>query len=379
MPAYLWALGVLMSQFYVLPSGLPQPAHLLFALNFLLLGFFYSFAIPFRSHDERLTALFLLAFCAYVVIANLAWVLVEQNPAFIKASIYWIYGLLMFLFLLPSLGKERVRRGVVLACGLSIALLFLFWAAGLGRYEVGSRYQGFFNDPNQMAFYVICVFSTFFYLLRGKGSGQLLFTIGVISVVLVFVTQSRSALLGIFFSLLAAYLRFIDNLSVGSGGRDRILAVIIGIMAVPLFLYLLFSLETADVAISRFSGTDVASQAEIRGYTRLIEFPAYLLLGSGQGLDMRFGTRHEIHSTWVAVLFYYGIAGFTIFMAFIARIFLRLDLAGKIAFLGPVFYGISTYGARTPIFWVFLAAAALAAARQTAPAPYTTTARGLAS
>ena len=378
MVAYLWALGVFLSQFYVLPSGLPQPAHLLFALNFLLLGFCYSFTISFRSQDERLTALFLLAFCGYALIANLAWVLVEQDPAFIKASIYWVYGVLMFLFLLPSLGDDRVRRAVALACGSSIVLLFLFWATGLGRYEVGSRYQGFFNDPNQMAFYVICVFSTFFYLLRGKGSGQLLFAIGVISVVLVFVTQSRSALLGIFFSLLAAYLRFIDNMAVGAGGRDRILAVIIGIMAVPVFLYLLLGLESADVAVSRFAGTDVVSQAEIRGYTRLVEFPAYFFLGAGQGLDMRFGTRHEIHSTWVAVLFYYGIVGLAIFMAFIARIFLRLDLAGKIAFLGPVFYGISTYGARTPIFWVFLAAAALAAARETESAPYTTTARGLA-
>ncbi|WP_290794205.1 hypothetical protein [Halomonas sp.] len=376
MLAYLWALGVFMSQFYILPSGLPQPAHLLFALNFLLLGYFYSLTIPLSSHDERLTALFLLAFCAYVAISNLAWVLVEQNTTFIKATIYWVYGCLLFLFLLSSLGDDRVRRAVVASCALSIVLLFLFWTTGMGRYEVGSRYQGFFNDPNQMAFYVICVFSTFFYLFRGKGSGHLLFAIAFISVMLVFVTQSRSALLGIFFSLLAAYLRFIDNMAVGSGGRDRILAYIIGIMAVPLFLYLLLSMETADVAVSRFSGTDYGSQAEIRGYTRLQEFPSYLFLGSGQGLDGRFGGRHEIHSTWVAVLFYYGIAGFVIFMAFIARIFLRLDLAGKIAFLGPVFYGLSTYGARTPIFWVFLAAAALAA-RETRPAPSITPVREL--
>ncbi|WP_254277643.1 hypothetical protein [Halomonas sp. 3H] len=376
MLAYLWALGIILSQFYLLPSGLPQPAHLLFALNFLLLGYFYSLTLTFRSHEERLTALFLLAFCAYAVIANLTWVLVEQNPAFIKASIYWVYGCLMYLFLLPSLRDERVRKAVVTACSLSIVALFLFWATGLGRYEVGTRYQGFFNDPNQMAFYVICVFSAFFYLLRGKGSGQLLFVIGVLSVVLVFVTQSRSALLGIGFSLLAAYLRFIDTIAVGSGTRDRILATLIGIMAVPLFLYLLFSLETADIAISRFSGTDVGSQAEIRGYARLLEFPGYLFLGAGQGLDLRFGTRHEIHSTWVAVLFYYGIAGFAIFMAFIARIFLRLDLAGKIAFLGPVFYGLSTYGARTPIFWVFLAAAAVAV-REIRTAPSLTPAKEL--
>ncbi|MDI5934370.1 hypothetical protein [Halomonas kalidii] len=361
MLAYLWALGVFLSQFYVLPSGLPQPAHLLILLNFLLMAYFYSLNFHYQSYYERRTVLFLMAFCAYVVIANLVWMLMEQNPVFMKATIYWLYSVILFIFLLQALGDDHVRKSVAAAAFLSIAVLFLFWALGLGRYEVGSRYNGFFNDPNQMSFYVICVFSIFFYLVRGKGAGYLVFSLAVVSVILVFLTQSRSALLGVFFSLVAAYLRLNGEIAIGHGDRDKLVAIVIGLMAVPLVIYMIFSLDMAGAALSRLQSTDYGAQADIRGYSRLLHYPEYIFLGSGQGVDERFGTRHEIHSTWFGVMFYYGLAGFILFITFIARIFFRLDVAGKVAFLAPVLYGIATYGARTPVFWFFLASAVFAA------------------
>ncbi len=133
MLAYLWALGVFLSQFYVLPSGLPQPAHLLILLNFLLMAYFYSLNFHYHSYYERRTVLFLVAFCAYVVIANLVWMLMEQNPVFMKATIYWLYSGILFIFLLQALGDDHVRKSVAAAAFLSIAVLFLFWALGTLR------------------------------------------------------------------------------------------------------------------------------------------------------------------------------------------------------------------------------------------------------
>jgi hypothetical protein len=90
---------------------------------------------------------------------------------------------------------------------------------------------------------------------------------------------------------------------------------------------------------------------------RVIDHPMYLLWGSGQGRDHRFGEFkgffYEIHSSLLAVAFYYGLGGLFIFLGFIWRSFL---FKKNLMFLIPIFvYGLFTYGLRSPYFWVALA------------------------
>lgn len=118
-------------------------------------------------------------------------------------------------------------------------------------------------------------------------------------------------------------------------------------------IYRLSSLTTQEEIKDQRS---VWSQLLARGYMRVVQYPQYLLYGAGQGKDDRFGglngDYYEIHSSPVAVLFYYGIVGFLLFAAFLWKLF---SSKINLLFLSPLLvYGLFTYGLRSPYFWLAL-------------------------
>jgi hypothetical protein len=67
----------------------------------------------------------------------------------------------------------------------------------------------------------------------------------------------------------------------------------------------------------------------------------------------------------MAVVFYYGILGLLLFLAFVWKLFpVKLNLL----FMSPLFvYGLFTYGLRTPYFWIALGFLALMPSLLTTP------------
>ena len=64
----------------------------------------------------------------------------------------------------------------------------------------------------------------------------------------------------------------------------------------------------------------------------------------------------EIHSTWAGVLFYYGFPGISMFIWFLKVVIERLNFYQICILMGPLVYGFSTFGLRTPIFWIVISA-----------------------
>lgn len=360
--AFSWFSVIFFSQFYFFPSGTPQPAQILFAL---ILPFLVAWNFNYlkRSLSVVLGFKFLLLFFCYALLVNLAWGVVLQDWVIaFRPSLFWAFGVISFSLLYLGLKRSSViKNAVAFSCLAGLVFLIISYFLGFGEYRFGSRFNGFFNDPNQMAFWCLCTFATFFYLYEGKSKFFLALMFFVLSI-LIFVTQSRSALLGLFFcfaSLVVSVVSFNERrISV----KKAVWSLFMLLFIISLVLYFLQT-EYFSIVWNRFSSTDFSQQSDIRGYGRLLEYPNYLLFGSGQGHNYRFGSVHEIHSTWAGLVFYYGVVGFFLFFFFLLKIFLRLELSEKIMFLAPLAYSFSTYGARTPIFWVFLAAAAFAATR----------------
>jgi phage shock protein PspC (stress-responsive transcriptional regulator) len=175
----------------------------------------------------------------------------------------------------------------------------------------------------------------------------------VCALFLVTLTMSRSGLLGIFFLFISFLLYFWKS-------NYKSIAYVI-FFCLTFFAILIFNADVlvntvlVQSYIDRAANTSLEEQADIRGYTRIINYSEYLLFGAGQGLDSRFGLDVEIHSTWAAFLFYYGVFGFSLFMYLIIKIFINLNIKQKLLFLAPLMYSFSTFGARTIIFWIFVA------------------------
>lgn len=350
--------GVFTSQFYIFSSGLPQPSHVLLAF---FSGFFILFCVSSRRDlmvkESKNAYRFLFFLLAYVVTVNLFYSLIHQDTTFNIFSVYLVYNIILFccvcglLFQLP-----KAKNILTVVIGVSILSLLLIWILGFGRSRFAPRYNGFFNDPNQMAFWLLCLFSSFV-LLNDKKYLWKTVLFGLCSV-LIMATLSRSALVGlavIFCGVALSFLQSEPGQSLNSKINKKIFGSVLSLIFAVGAIYIA-SMDEGFLAIyERFVSTDFAGQADMRGYTRIMHYPEYLLFGSGQGQDLRFNTEHEIHSTWAGIFFYYGLVGLVLFCTFLYFISRDLNLAQLAVFCGPLAYSASTFGARTPVFWFFLA------------------------
>lgn len=349
-------LGILLSQFYLIQSGLPQISDFIFLLLFFL-------TLPKLKHIPiypRKALYIIFLFFLYVLTSNLFWSLIEENIKFNLFSIYLIYNILIFYSISTLFAHNLIKKETISAAlAASILVLFFQWVFGLGRQIILPRYNGYFNDPNQMAFWILCCYASYVLLTDGKFLTKTLLFFACIA--LVFSSMSRSALIGISIIFIGTTLNLLKH------SRKKGIDKIIGIALFPIFIGLtviyINRSDSSQATIERLTSTNFQEQADVRGYDRITQHPKYLIFGAGQGGDERFGTGLEIHSTWAAFFFYYGIVGLLLFFAFILKIALRLNIDQLIIFFGPLAYSFSTFGARTPIFWIFLGCSLYAASQ----------------
>jgi len=354
MSSYVFGAGLILSQFYFFKSGIPQPAHFLMALPL----FFYLLrkkAFVILPHKEKFPG-FLIAFFLYAASINLFYAIKLQDYGFMFPIIYFLYGLVVY-FVLQNIVLYRKSGVLIINASLFLGLLLLFMMAlvGLGDYRFFPRYNAFFNDPNQMAFWALCVSSM---LLAQRSLSDLVK--GLVFLFLFYIilkSASRSGLVGFSILVLGFLVAYIGS-ALSVSNYKKLVGVFFGICFVIGFGYVFVkdNIETIAFVESRLNQVDVGDQAEIRGYTRFIDYPEYIFLGSGHGAEVRFNPKDlEIHSTWAGLLFYYGIPGLCLMLFFILKIVRRLSLSQNLIFAASLLYSFSTLGYRTPIFWVFLA------------------------
>lgn len=338
--------GFFLSQFYFWDSGLPQLSHIL-----IILGIIAYFTKNYLFDKSSILIIFL--FLVWVILVNLFWYSLYIDKSYIFSTVYWVFNILMFAVLI-NLNKKNVEnffKLLLIVIPLALFVEIFIWFLGIGRYNFAPRYNGLFNDPNQMAFWILSSCSIFLFI-----SKKIKFKLMVyfLSLFLILLTMSRSAVLGFVFVTFGLVFQ-----SKGSIIK-RILSIIMSIIIVLFVATFMYIKGLFDDILNRMllgleQGDD---QIEERGINILFENYEYLLFGAGQGNYHLFSkTGNEIHSTWIGILFYYGVLGFIFFIFFIYRIFIKLNYSSKIIFLGPMIYGFSTYNGRTSIFWFLLAIA----------------------
>lgn len=359
----MMAAFILFSQFYIFSSGGVQPG---FAIAAIMAALVVPGIKTFRN-DAKKKFVYgsFIAFVVYGLFINLYWSFSQQDGVFLIASVYYIFNFLIFISICEIFESEDFNL-LFKAVAVSVILLFGLAVAGVGRYDFFPRYNGFFNDPNQMAFWALCLVSIAIIFHKRFTHRFHLDVIFISCVMIIYYSQSRSALFGMVFVSLGYLLARIQQ----SKGRVE---TIIGIIGLAVLVFTVFprisigDISSAPSIFDRLQETNLGEQSEVRGYHRLVDYPEMLIFGAGQGLDGRFMADGEMHSTWAGIWFYYGIIGLGLFLAPLIRIGWSLSFVQKLAFVGPLLYGFSTFGARTPIFWVFLAFALLATTKFKSP------------
>tara|TARA_R110000751_G_scaffold124510_2_gene225716 strand:- start:4085 stop:5194 length:1110 start_codon:yes stop_codon:yes gene_type:complete len=351
---FFFALGIFLSTIYVFESGLPQPGHIMLLVASLLLFFSQKKIVVPKKYLLQIGL-----FVFYCSLINLFYAVYFQDADFLKPSLFLIYNSIIFFAVFQAIKNNILSfKALVVTffCAASLQLLLFF--SGTGRTIEGVRFYGLFNDPNQMAYWFICMLATVFFVAEQQSKKNILLSVFLVifAVVVIMLSASRSGLLGLLPFVIYVAIQSLKAKSIVNRGFKLFL------FALCALIFSLAGIETAveyaneDVLIERLKNTDFSGEAEIRGYNRIVDYPEMLVIGGGEGAHKRFNvTGVEIHSTWVGILFYYGVVG-----AFLFLFFLRGALKDKgsvvlLLFFAPVFYGLATYGLRTPIFWIMLA------------------------
>ena len=341
---FLFLTGVMFLQFYLYDSGTLQPSHILLLISIFTLVIFKGFSnfIIKNRNFKRL-----LYFIFITIIINAFYAITHNNIDFLISSSHYIFGIIttyLTIYILFKLNKKYIFLSILFS---TLIILFILWFLGFGEYKFLPRYNGFFNDPNQMAHWALCTL-VMIVLLNDKYK-YLNYISLLITTIIIFLSLSRSGLLGLF---VVFFIIFLPN------KKNIFLILTISLSLFIIFYSFTFSgnqiFESFENIITRLTESDLNEQADARGYNRVFQYPEYLVFGSGQAEDFRFKADFEIHSTWMAILFYYGIFTFTYFIYILYKIFSNLSFTHIGVIMGPLIYAFSTFGLRTPVFWMLL-------------------------
>lgn len=192
--AILFAIGLYIKEFYILPSGSLQIGDL------LLLFAFAICLLAKRINLQHIDApLFVFTFLAILI--NFIYYIVLTDSSFMKYSLYLLFSVIVVLLSRDILYNDIALKYSSFALKAALITQLVVRILGRGRFFFG-RYSGTFNDPNQFGYYILmCVFSIYVISFLREEKQQILWII--LGGFLITISQSSGMLLGftIFFAL----------------------------------------------------------------------------------------------------------------------------------------------------------------------------------
>lgn len=336
-----------LAPFYLFPSGTVQLSQMVFIAFSTIVIFKYK-AFHFSQKYFNLGKL-LIVFVVYIGFIQGYYYMTTDDIVFLKVFIFYLYSLFVFLLMLYVFYKDKAYMKLLYySSSISLVLLGVLYLALYGTGQ--PRATLFFNNPNQLAYYVLLnisiVMHLFFNVKISKNRFLLsasLFT----SIVLMLASISKAGLAAL------ALLFFIFGFK-----NKKIFFLAFFLVLVGIFIFIYYSqelqlLQSATDRITNSTGRAHEGFLIERGYIRIFEYPEYLLFGAGEGMNDRFNSILEIHSFFGNIVFSYGIIGLGLFLYFIYYLY-KLTSYQTIILLMPLFlYGIVHNSIRNPLFWIY--------------------------
>jgi hypothetical protein len=304
---------------------------------------------------------------------NLSWLTVYPSeaerlwpppkPMMIWATVFYLYNFLVMFAVMVIANEDYGKLVTVTKVGLGCALAIELGAVAL-HGPGGFRGTGTFNNPNQLGYWALLVTGVWLVM---KGTDRLnrvdAGALGA-ALYLVVLSLSKAAMFSTLLLIVTA---------VALQRTSTRLTAVVGVVVVTLITVVAVFPDRTSRAIAEMTSEGLVARLEHRlgnlggenddslagrGYDRLWENPQYLVFGAGEGAIWRFATsgramRMEIHSTFGALAFNYGIVGLSLFFALMTAVF-RGALFRHVLYAGPLFlYGLTHQGLRDTLLWIF--------------------------
>lgn len=360
---YVIAIYTALKPLYLFESGSLQICDFFFVAA--LLWWILSDKGKITIRKEVFPVIKILVFLAlYQAIVNGVWFVITRDSGMISKTIIHVFNMLMFCFCIlieRSVGLEKLKRLFALGCYWSSLLTAVGIVLARG---LSARNAGFFNNPNQLGYYAVILFSSvllwYSYFTVAERRIAL-----IVSMWAVFVSGSKAALIGLGIMILFRVVWGSKKISVKKLAlRVFLLLAVFGV--VYFFLYSQSSLITSNRTLSfmrsrilNLSKEKDSSLGTGRGYYRVFEMGENYLWGVGEGGYNRFEALKgkEVHSTFVSIFVSYGVIGSLLFLLLFMRLLfrpghVRRNLCGL---LGIALYSLTHNGIRNTLLWIVLA------------------------
>jgi hypothetical protein len=340
---------------YLLPSGMPQLFHGLVVLLCLINVIFFV-SVSSQNNIKNPIGLFestLLIFIAYVFLQSTLYFLISHEERFFLGAMYFSFSFTVFWVYRCIFSRVEVGAiYIAVVLTFSVSLFGVFWN-GFSLYSgaYAGRSLGFFNNPNQLGFFSVLIYSFLAVLYDQKLCSRLmLFPLLLLVFFSAMVSLSKAALVAMLVGMAALFFRF------------SYLA-----LALVLVLVLVFSVTWVGdfdelLAFQRLErGFDEGdSSLAARGYFVIKEFDwMYAFFGVGEPEVVKI-LGHEVHSIYASIWTNYGIVGGGLFavvgLFFFRELTFSFGVYKSLIYLLPIaLYGVTHNGLRFSLLWVFIA------------------------
>jgi len=356
----LWAtlifLGISFSALYVLPSGNPQPTDWLIAAASG--GILLARITSLRGWRLVWPMIFI---SLWVLLVSITWSFLYPEGNFWKPPMFFIFNTLFMAALVnvlyylkdPDAFLLGAVRIALVTSGVGVLVSIFIPELILARESL--RVTGFFNNPNQLAYYNLCMLASFVVLKKGRIDIELAdivpFGAGITGVMASVSLGGLAGLGAVMLALLVA-----GYSSLGKVVKLLFFSLTIGIMMAVVDIYsgggLVERLETRFGAFER----KVEQLESERGYDRILAHPQYWWFGAGEGATERFGEYSglEIHSSFGNMLFAYGVVGISLFLILLWKSLRNAPVYAWFCLGGPLLYSVTHMGLRSTAFWLLV-------------------------
>lgn len=350
--ALLLFLGLSLSSLYLFPSGGPQ------LTDVVLIGFVGVMLVISLGDKHLKVSPFAICWgmmVLWVLMVCLSWTLILGTTSFFRPAQFFLFNFLVGMALLRFLSVYGERATGIIRNGVAIALLIAGSQVLLQLAMGVNRTTGSFNNPNQLAYFSLCGVVVLLMLDDFHPRMRLLGLAGLASGVLGILAASSLAAMGGGVLVLIGW-------AMANARQIKHFARLI--LLLPLLLLgVLFANISSDGQVLRNlearmdrAPSKVDSVYEERKFDRLTNFPEYAILGAGEAERQRFAPYdgHEIHSSFVNMLFAYGLPGLGLFLLTIIIALRRAPLYVWAGVAGPLIYSATHNGLRATLFWLVL-------------------------
>ncbi|QIR98924.1 hypothetical protein [Vibrio diabolicus] len=359
--------SILMKPLYLWSSGLPQISDFLSILGILC---FIVYSLKNKvcfSNDKKMILNIFCFFVLYTWVINISLSIIYSNPEAIKTSIYYTYNLTYAFVLIVTIETIYSKNNNILMVN-HFVLLSLFIGLILVSLllilppDYGTRYSLTFNNPNQLASYVmlISVILVFFSIDYRRLVTYKYKTLTLITLMLMIVVSIASQSVAAIFAVVMASILFVNFMYVGYQ------KVVLFFLVFILFIYFISSnidYYFSEVMVrmdDKISTSSIDEFFKERGYDRIFNHLDLIIFGAGEGIYSRLNSfiiddyyQLELHSTFGNILFSYGLFGFLLFLLAIIRLCCKnLNYMFILMFMMP--YLLTHNLIRQPLFWFFL-------------------------